>query len=366
MDELALIREFRSDLGTPRSEELRGLAASLEREFGSPRRTPPPIRRWRVGVGLAGALALALVAVFGVSLGGPQQPATAAEVLRDAAEVAALQRPAAAPEIGQFLYTRSENAYMSFVSGIMPPGESNDDGVGFDFMYLEPEVRETWLGPGGAGKLRTTSGPPRFLTKADRIAYERSDIDWGSGTGTTRLGKDTSLTPQGATRLPSAPDALRRYVRNETSGAPRDRIANKLGTIEALLGEHFAPPEVRAELFRIAAELPDVELVGDTRDEIGRAGVAVAVNQPHRGERSELIFDPETSDLLGSRQVATAAQPEEALAERIPPGTITGYDVYIDSAIVDSSSERPPGLSKPDPTRAQATLDENLEGLGGK
>jgi hypothetical protein len=50
-----------------------------------------------------------------------------------------------------------------------------------------------------------------------------------------------------------------------------------------------------------------------------------------------LVFDPETSELLAERQV---------LLERVnwidaEPGTVIGYAVYLNSGVVDATSDRP-------------------------
>jgi hypothetical protein len=54
-------------------------------------------------------------------------------------------------------------------------------------------------------------------------------------------------------------------------------------------------------LYQLVADLPGVELVFDVKDSLGRDGVAVAYT--HAGVRDELIFDPDTSQLLAEQDV---------------------------------------------------------------
>jgi hypothetical protein len=106
-----------------------------------------------------------------------------------------------------------------------------------------------------------------------------------------------------------------------------------------LLHETVAPPEFRAALFRVAARIPGVELVGKVTDPAGRPGLAVARTSADSGylKRDEMIFDPHTSELLAESEV---------LLERVDwlsarPRTVIGYSVYLKSGIVGSTTQRP-------------------------
>ena len=86
----------------------------------------------------------------------------------------------------------------------------------------------------------------------------------------------------------------------------------------------------------MAAGLPGVELVGDTKDPVGLDGMAVAY--AHEGLRHDLIFDPDTSALLGERSVVV--DPSKGGFD-VEPGTVVGWAAYLSSGIVDSTSDRP-------------------------
>jgi hypothetical protein len=90
---------------------------------------------------------------------------------------------------------------------------------------------------------------------------------------------------------------------------------------------------VRAALYRVAAGLNGVELVGSVNDRAGTTGTAVSMTnaQSSRGlERRVLIFDPRTSALLGE---------EDVLLHKVDwldaePPIVIGYNTYLVSDVV--------------------------------
>ncbi|HZV73906.1 MAG TPA: hypothetical protein VFF79_09355 [Conexibacter sp.] len=87
------------------------------------------------------------------------------------------------------------------------------------------------------------------------------------------------------------------------------------------------PSALRAALYRVAARLPDVELLGEARDTRGRPGVAVA--QVDAGLRRELVFDPQTAQLLMERTVNADS------------GALVWEATYVESGVVASTQARP-------------------------
>ncbi len=61
-------------------------------------------------------------------------------------------------------------------------------------------------------------------------------------------------------------------------------------------------------------------MLGPTRDHAGRLGIGLAYDND--GARSELIFDPRTSALLGE-------------LDTDPSGAVSGWAVYLQSRIVN-------------------------------
>ena len=85
-----------------------------------------------------------------------------------------------------------------------------------------------------------------------------------------------------------------------------------------LLREDPIPAKVRAALYLVAARIPGIQVLGLTHDAIGRPALAVALNDTLYGERSELLFDPKTSALVGERSVVVKPPP----AYHVKPGTV--------------------------------------------
>lgn len=66
------------------------------------------------------------------------------------------------------------------------------------------------------------------------------------------------------------------------------------------LGEHtYFEPAQRAENYNLLAETPGFNLVANVKDAIGRVGVGI--EWQFKGGAGELIFNPTTYALLGSR-----------------------------------------------------------------
>jgi hypothetical protein len=288
-------------------------------------------RRWPLAAGVAAAaVAIAVVVpslVPGGHPGGAQN--AAAEVLLRAARVAAERETGALPGPGQYVYTKTEAVWEN---GWADVGPNHDEY----FSVLMPVVREAWIGTDGSGRLLETNGTPTFLTEHDRsvwIASGRPDLG-GNKT------HDESYEPGGLsyvdlTKLPTDEAELRAMIENrEVEGGPPGE-AETFTIIGDLLRETFAPPQLRAALYRVASELSGVELIGNVEDPVGRAGVAVAYRTD--GVRHELIFDPGTSALLAERTVITDPS---GLYSQVPAGTVVGWAVYLASGVVDSTDQR--------------------------
>ena len=95
----------------------------------------------------------------------------------------------------------------------------------------------------------------------------------------------------------------------------------------SLLQETDARPALRAAVYRAAALIRGVRLLGLVADHSGRRGLGVALQT--RQERDELIFNPRTAELLGTTTTSSI------------PG-VAGWTVYRRSRVVDHMPYRPP------------------------
>jgi hypothetical protein len=311
-------------------------AASLRsRSLSGPRRL-----RWALAGAIAAALGLTGALVALLPFDGGRVESAAAQVLRHEAAVAAEQPAGPTPKPGQYVYTKSEGANLVIAE---------------DWSALQSSIREIWIGPDGSGRIVETLGEPRFLSVEDRAAWRAAGSpDLGAGQTTderfpcegSREQRPTEPVAPGSPEaclsyldlsgLPTDPDALRAKIedRSIVGGPPGD--AETFTIIGDLLRETYASPALRSALYRVASELPGVELVGEVKDPSGRDGVAVAYTDSY--SRRELIFDSETSALLGEREVLVDPKAAELNAD---PGAVIGYTSYLASGVVESLSSKP-------------------------
>lgn len=364
MDEVQLLRELRADLPTARDESRAaaraGLLARIEHAKRPARsRVAPPWRRPRlrlaaIGVALAALLVALPIGIFGG--GGEVQPAVA-QVLRQAAVVAAAQEPVA-PGPGQYLFTRSKSAGLQ-ATGYNPRCETNPCDrehpweVTDEWSVLLPRLREAWISFDGSrqGRVREVTGKPRFVSAGQRAGWVAAGSPPLPKAGRV---EDSTLSGGGgfldAADLPTEPAALRRLIEAReipgVEGPPGE--AETFVLIGDMLRETYLPPAVRAAIYELTAELPGVELLGEVRDPVGRPGTGIAFTDRKRGTRQELIFDPDDSTLLGERVSIVRSG---AFGFDAEPGTPIGYAAYLESKVVDSVGQgAPAGAGAPDTT----------------
>ncbi|OLR92371.1 hypothetical protein [Actinokineospora bangkokensis] len=195
---------------------------------------------------------------------------SAADLLRGVAERAAT---GGAPSgAGRYHYVRTCGWYLRSVTRISRRGAAHGPST----STVEPFEREQWIAPDGSGRLVVTSnghpvrpsgefGPgglgARFLTGTDRAAVAEVVRD-GDGT------------------------------------------AGALRAITGVWLRQVVPPDLRRALLLALADLDGLEVVGETRDHLGRAGVAVAHHDRERRTRVVLVFHARHGWLLGREEIA--------------------------------------------------------------
>lgn len=348
MNEIESLQQLRAGLAPSRPESRAAARAGLMARIAQSGRSarPQPRLPWRgrrlrlaaVGVGLAALLIALPIGILGGD--GKVQPAVG-QVLGQAAEAAAGQKPLA-PGPGQFLYTRSKSAYLQ-ATAYDPhcqtrhcdrehPREATEE-----WSVLVPKEREAWISSDGSlgGRVREVYGQPRFVSADQREGW----VAAGSPS-LPRAGEveDSAAFGNGfidASKLPTDPAELRRLIEAReipgVEGPPGE--AETFALVGHMLREAYLPSTIRAAIYELTAELPEVELLGTVQDPVGRPGTGIAYTDRKHGVRHELIFDPATSALLGERQsiVESGAYGLEA-----PPGTPIGYAAYLESKVVDS------------------------------
>lgn len=310
---------------------------------------PPPHRRQRrgragrrpvlafaAGAGvLAAAVAAAVILVPGPKAGGGQAVvgshaagsghadvgstspgATLLAKIADAAE----RQPALQPGDSGFMYIRSEVAYTTdTISG------------GHETSTMQQlHERQIWLPAASvcvAGLLiedgsRTTLGGPSSGSSTSSSPQASAPQSRGCGEGS--VGDATYRLLQS---LPTDPHALLRLIYAQTKGEGPGPDAEAFTTIGDLMRETIVPPRTAAALYRAAALIPGVTVVGHATDAAGQAGVAVAWTVGH--DRDEWIFNPATGQFLGERDYNTVT------------GAVTGESAVLQRAFTAKAGQLP-------------------------
>lgn len=304
-----------------------------------------------------GGLALLLGAVLlaGGSTLLSRQPsiASAAGLLSSLATVTATQPAADAAASAGYRYSKSETLDLTM---------RETAGSGQPTMAaLVPKTREVWIAPDGSGRIRETAGEPSFLNAKDRAAWEAAgrpvlgapiDRDFGPG----------ELWYEDFTRYPTDPAALAKLIRQRAEQTKVPVDVETFVLVGDLLREPGVPPALRSSLYRVAAQIPGVKLVGNVSDHAGRRGVAVAMTTTYRGgrERFVLIVDPATAALLGEEHVLLD-RVSWLDADAAPPVVIGQEATYLDSGIVPTLPGNAPSPA-PVPDKPQIVPSASTHG----
>lgn len=345
MDDVQLIERYRSEV--PERDEVARTNAlrTLDNHWAGRGRSRSRRRHLVVpaaGVVIAGAV-LAVVLTTDIGGGPVRVEPAAAAVLERAAESAAARGLAGAIPDGKAWYQHSRARYLTVVSG--------------KYSYMRPSEGELWVRADGSGRDLRTTGAAEFLTPQARDAWAAAGdpLVLGADTdGDQRLGPgssvllynlgDRQLTYREMLALPADPTRLADLV---AKGVRRCKCGQSFEQEQFVVVGDFlrapaVPARLRAAFFKVAAQLPGIATIGPATDAAGRTGVAIARLEPY-GQRNELIFDPETGDLLGERSVITTEQDVDGTGGRVPAGTVTGEVAYLQSGLVDSLTDRPRG-----------------------
>jgi hypothetical protein len=351
MDDLELLRRHRPDVAPPDPAASRRAEQSLMALIEAETETPRPAaaaptglgskRRWTSPFRAAAIAAASVVVAVGTGVMPGSTPSAAAQVLLAAAERAAAEDTPAATGVH---YSRSENAVL----------QEGPGGTHGRYSVLLNRVHEHWIALDGSGRVRQTVGEHTFPSDADRERWElagrpqlniwNNDRSYGPGEMPDyELAKLS--TDGGALRK----ELLRRY------GNDRGEQVSLFVAIGDLLRGTSASPALRSALYRLAADISGVDLLGSTTDHRGRPGVAVAMTSDYGGvkTRNTMIFDPDDGTLL---------EEQELILERVrwsptPPPLLSSVATHVESTTVDTVP--------PPPTVDQAEVATFLDRCAG-
>ena len=353
MDDLTLLRDFRAECADddprPRAAAWRELEARFDAASAGASAGDHQFRR-RGLLTLAGAAAAAaVVAVLLLLSSGPSAEPAAAEVLHETAAVAASGEgaPALLAGPGQYYFVRTKTReLMGWYPGgySIPEAPASRQG---GFSALIPTETQTWTSPQGGGRLRETMGTPKFRLSVEESRWEQAgsplpigfeprhdkkfeemEVDHHILEASRGVLDFETVQPNSGPEIypdlssvPTDPKGLRRAIEArevpgviDEQGKPVE-IEELIGALVTILSRPNASPELRAAAFNVLAETPGVELNREATDLLGRSGYAVSYARHTRARvrlRSEFIFDPQTSDSLGEREVLadSAGEPQ--------------------------------------------------------
>lgn len=282
---------------------------------------PGRSRPWKRSMVVVTALLVVIVSITFVLQRAGDAPASASELLRRTAEVAANR---GAPSVeGAYVYTKTEGEQLR---------TSNKGGESWSVVL--PVVEEMWVAEDGSGRLRSVVGEPLFLGPRDRARWEAAGSpEFSTGVSDDAFPKGT-LAYEDTSSLPTSLPGLAEELREEVTSREVPEDVAVFMRVGELLSRSDAPPAVRAALYRVAARLPGVSLIGDATDASGRAGVAVGLTYKASGARVRvlMIFDEETSALLSLERILL----DRASWVDAAPGTRLSFATYLVSGRVDS------------------------------
>jgi hypothetical protein len=284
-------------------------------------------------------------------------PAAAAELHRVAS--AAAGQPA--PSAGQwdYLAIRIEN-------------QSTATAGMTTVAYVLSSTVQEWNRSRGSIRQRNTADSFYFLTPQDRATYradptafdqqinERAAI-WNGGHARTFSGPVSDHVSPGAssqeplwgTFAPKDPRALIRDIRKQIvvpapnpahAGLEAQFPALLFGTLSSLL-VNTTNPHLRAIAYAALAYVPGTYVLGDQKDQLGRAGIAISFSlkgsHGTTGGRSKIIVSPRTGDLLEVDVLSTKP------SQGFPVGTVVQREIFLQSGLVDSDTALPGGGTQP-------------------
>jgi hypothetical protein len=334
MDELDLLRGFRADVPPAPPQARAAARARLTTSTRRPRRARRAMLATAAAVATAGAT-VAIVSGLDEGQVAPA-PATASEALRQVATVAEQRSGPGVPRDDQFFYVASEGTELVTAAPTSDPADS--------YSYLYTKRREIWLSVDRGGLLRDSQvGPPRWLTPRDErnwIAAGRQDASGRIGSDEMPMGAiheyyigDERFTTAQLLAYDPTPQELFDRLRSRVGDRGQSPDGEVFVEIADALREAPQTPRLRATLYRALALVPGVQLLGNVRDRLGREAVGVAFTE-HTGMRHELLFDPQTAEVLNERQVVV--HPVQGL--RAAPGTAIEDIVYTRRAVTDATT----------------------------
>ncbi|WP_211882680.1 CU044_5270 family protein [Pseudarthrobacter albicanus] len=283
---------------------------------------------------LAGVLVAADVLVPGAQPGATAQ---AAEVLSNAA-AATIKTSDPVVKTGQYLKIDTKAVYSTGTvtpdgtqlawlvrtgGQVYVPADRNGEWI----WNREDRVPDTFFS--AAAKAEATTRPKSLTNKNVSLAgIQRAPRGAFYGNGQTVI--NGMPLDEGIRTFPRDPKALLALIYERTKGAGPSPEEEALITIADTLRTGVIPADLRAALYKSAALIPGITVVDRQATLDGRTGVAIGMEGPDGGGRTDIIIDPATGLLIGERNVTLKATAD------FPAGTATSW-TSVATSVVDSA-----------------------------
>jgi hypothetical protein len=211
-------------------------------------------------------------------------------------------------------------------------GAHGHHAVGSFDAFVEKR-REIWIGSDCSGMIRETSGPVSFFTPDGEARWRAAGSPDLEGSGLDLFAPGCIGAPRSElAQLPLDPTRL--------AGELSRRVPLTLRRVYNLLGESLVDRALCQAFYDVASRLDGVEVLGETTDQTGRVGLGLA--RVERGERVEVIFDSDASELLAYQLFLTDASHGYA-----PVGTLVSWAAFIHRELVESLPTGTPPVPGP-------------------
>jgi hypothetical protein len=207
---------------------------------------------------------------------------------------------------------------MTVFEYIRSRGAHGHHAVG-QFDAMVGSEREIWVGDDGSGMIRAASGPATFFDDAGRSRWQAA--------GSPPLEHGPSIDLFAPDCLGGSQSRRKRLARDpDGQDAALVKYTKQLHDTQELLAEGVVSAELCRAAYQVAASLPGVVSSGQVKDELGRVGRGLI--EVNRGERLELIFTDDLTELLGYRHVLTEPR------EYAPEGALHSWAAFLERELV--------------------------------
>ena len=338
MNELEAVRSLRADVKWPGAQELAAPRGRLLEAIDAAATRPRRGLGWVALAAVAATAALA-IAILDVPRTARVQPTPtvparhmtlAAQVLRAAAlHAAALHaaaaEPAARPSPDQWIYSKSVEQEPG------APVQTNENWIQFDGVdtaYVEGGKLVVHVGPAPA----PASGASTPLEAFDASATPMTAYD-----ALASLPSDpAALLAAVDAEIAAHPGAVAPAGGSPTTGSTRPQL--EFGYLSSLVwnAAQAAPASAEAAVFRAMATIPGVGAQPGVTDAAGRPAIALS----DEGDGQQLLFDPNTYQVIGLRTISNGHYPAPGKGGTLPAGAVVDSIAFPTVALVDQPGER--------------------------